>query len=121
MATKEWGSERQQVVNIADGATESDVLDMRVGKRSTTNILIQGPSAAFTGTITIQVSGVGTSGPWATLQSAGVDVEINTAVGGIGKAVMLDPLTAAALKFVSSAGGGEVGIKTFIVRGDTRE
>ena len=115
----EWGSERIARITILDGATESAVLDMREGKRSTTNILIQGPSAAFTGTITVHVSGIGINGPWSTLQSAGVDVEINTSVGGIGKAVMLDPLTAVALKFVSTM--TEVGDKQFIVRGDTRE
>ena len=119
MATVDWTPERLASITIADGATTSDVLNMSIGKRSTTNILIQGPGAALTGTVTVQVSGRGINGPWSTLQTAGVDVEVNTSAGGVGKAMMLDPLTAAAMRLVSTI--AESGDKTFIIRGDTRE
>lgn len=120
MATVDWTPERLQSIKIANGGTVSDVLDMRIGKRATTNILIQGPATALTGTVTVQVSATGPNGPWSTLQSAGTDVEINTAAGGVGKATMLDPLTAGAMRLVSSTPetGGD---KVFVIRGDTRE
>lgn len=119
MATIRWPPERYAVITIANGADTSDVLDMRVGKRSSVNILIQGPAAALTGTITVQVCLLGIAGPWGTLQSGGADVELPTAAGGIAKVTPLDPLTVEAMRLVSST--NESGAKAFIVRGETRD
>ena len=122
MATVAWAVGRKKTLTIANGQTETDVLDLgayptpRSGKTGAKayrdlNITIQGP-ATLGGTVTVQVCDT-EAGTYTALQSGGADVTVPAA-----KTTPVVPISSRFMKLVSS--GAESGGKNFIVTGHIR-
>lgn len=111
MATVQWNSDRDHRLTIPSGATESDVLDMRVGKAAALDVLLVAP-VALTGTVSVHVA-VTPTRTFRALQSGGIDVTLTA-----NKATQLDPLSAGALKLVSSS--AELADRLFELKGEGR-
>lgn len=112
MATRKWDSERDHILTIPTGATESDILDMRNGKGAAFDVLLVAP-AALTGTVNVHVA-VTPTRTFRALQSGNIDVTLTA-----NKATQLDPLSAGALKLVSSSAEGAD--RVFEIKGETRQ
>ena len=109
MATVGWDQGLSVTLTIASAATESDVLNMgSEGRKSAYRLGVLSP-AALTGVVTIEVAEA-EAGPFSTLQSDAVDVNLTA-----GKAAVLDPVPFTYVKLVSSAPEGEN--RDFTVKG----
>ena len=94
VSTENW---RNAVLTIANGATESDELDLaKNGARRQIAASLHAPTT-LPDTVTIQLAEK-TGGTYQTLQSGGVDINPTA-----GKITVLEPIVAGALKLVAAS------------------
>jgi hypothetical protein len=100
MATVSWGVGGTVTLTIASAAQTSDVLDMNTLHMHSSPPLGMITPAAFTGTITIQVSDA-EDGTFVNLQSQNADITLPTS-----RALTLEPVPFQFLRLASSASEG---------------